>query len=101
MKALENILNGFFIGVSCAVPGVSGSTIAFLMGIYEKFIDALSNIADTKSPKFTKRLYLLAEVGFGIILGVFAAFKILAVFFETQEEHLHLSCPKLKYCCLF
>lgn len=88
MKALENILNGFFIGVSCAVPGVSGSTIAFLMGIYEKFIDALSNIADTKSPKFTKRLYLLTEVGFGIILGVFAAFKILAVFFETQEEIL-------------
>ena len=88
MKALENILNGFFIGISCAVPGVSGSTIAFLMGVYEKLIDALSNISDIKSPKFRKRLYLLAEIGTGIILGVFAAFKILAVFFETQEEIL-------------
>ena len=88
MKALENILNGFFIGVSCAVPGVSGGTIAFLMGIYEQFIDALSNITDTKNPKFRERLLLLVEITAGIVLGVFTAFKILAVFFETQEEIL-------------
>lgn len=88
MKALENILNGFFIGISCAVPGVSGSIIAFLVGIYEILIDALSNIADTKSPKFWERLRLLAEIGTGIVLGVFIAFKIFAFFFETQEEIL-------------
>ena len=88
MKALENILNGFFIGVSCAVPGVSGGTIAFLMGVYEQFIDALSNITDTKNPEFRRRFLLLMEIGTGIILGVFTAFKILAVFFETQEEIL-------------
>ena len=81
MKALENILNGFFIGVSCAVPGVSGGTIAFLMGVYEQFIDALSNITDTKNPEFRRRFLLLMEIGTGIILGVFTAFKILAVFF--------------------
>ena len=88
MKGFENILNGFFIGISCAVPGVSGGTIAFLLGIYEQFIDALSNIFDIKSSKFKKRLFFLSEIGIGIVLGMFAAFKILAVFFETQEEIL-------------
>jgi putative membrane protein len=88
MKGLENILNGFFIGVSCAVPGVSGGTIAFLTGIYEQFIDALSNISDIKSDKFKKRLLLLTEVGVGIVLGIFAGFKVFAVFFEAQEEIL-------------
>jgi putative membrane protein len=40
---LEIILKGFIIGSSMSVPGVSGGTMAILLGIYDKLISAISN----------------------------------------------------------
>lgn len=37
------ILKGFIIGSSMSVPGVSGGTMAILLGIYDKLINAISN----------------------------------------------------------
>lgn len=37
------ILKGFLIGSSMSVPGVSGGTMAILLGIYDKLIGAISN----------------------------------------------------------
>ncbi len=37
------ILKGFIIGSSMSVPGVSGGTMAILLGIYDKLISAISN----------------------------------------------------------
>lgn len=88
MNGIRNFLNGFFIGIVNAIPGVSGGTIAFLLGIYEQFIDALSNISDVKNKNFKKRLVFLIQVGAGTFLGIFTAFNILSHFFETQEEIL-------------
>ena len=80
MRVLKNIFKGFFIGVANAIPGVSGGTIAFLLGIYEQFIDALSNITDIKSNKFKERFIFLFQIGVGILLGLFISFKIFSYF---------------------
>lgn len=40
---LSIILKGFIIGSSMSVPGVSGGTMAILLGIYDKLISAISN----------------------------------------------------------
>lgn len=40
---LETILKGFVIGSSMSVPGVSGGTMAILLGIYDKLISSISN----------------------------------------------------------
>lgn len=42
-KNLTIILKGFIIGSSMSVPGVSGGTMAILLGIYDKLISAISN----------------------------------------------------------
>ena len=42
MKSLSIIFKGLIMGVSDLVPGISGGTIAFILGIYEEFI--LENI---------------------------------------------------------
>lgn len=42
-KNLEIILKGYIIGSSMSVPGVSGGTMAILLGIYDKLISAISN----------------------------------------------------------
>lgn len=42
MAFLANILRGVFMGSADVVPGVSGGTIAVLLGIYERLIAAIS-----------------------------------------------------------
>ncbi len=44
LSTLVNALRGALIGVAEVIPGVSGGTVALIVGIYEKLIDA---IADT------------------------------------------------------
>ena len=39
-----NILKGFAMGTSDLVPGVSGGTIALLLGIYDKFISSMLSL---------------------------------------------------------
>ena len=38
-------LRGFCIGVADLVPGVSGSTVAVLLGVYERLLGAVKNVA--------------------------------------------------------
>ena len=37
------VVKGFCIGSADIIPGVSGSTIAFILGIYSKLIDAIKS----------------------------------------------------------
>lgn len=39
-----NILKGFGMGTSDLIPGVSGGTIALLLGIYDDFISSVSGL---------------------------------------------------------
>ena len=45
------ILGGFLMALADSVPGVSGGTIAFLMGFYDDFINSLNNIASRDKEK--------------------------------------------------
>lgn len=42
LTALILMLKGFFMGVADVIPGVSGGTIALIVGIYEELIDTIS-----------------------------------------------------------
>ena len=44
MDTIMLIIKGFFMGIANVIPGVSGGTIAIILGIYEKFIGTISNI---------------------------------------------------------
>ena len=37
-----NVLKGVGLGLSMVLPGISGGTLAFIMGIYEKLIEEIS-----------------------------------------------------------
>ena len=39
-----NALRGFCMALADSVPGVSGGTIAFLLGFYDSFINSLNDI---------------------------------------------------------
>ena len=44
MKYIINGIRGFCMALADSVPGVSGGTVAFVLGFYEKFINSLDNL---------------------------------------------------------
>ncbi|NLD50491.1 MAG: DUF368 domain-containing protein [Clostridiaceae bacterium] len=67
------ILKGFIIGSSMSVPGVSGGTMAILLGIYDKLISAISNfLKDIKG-----NILFFLKFCFGAGLGIVALVLII------------------------
>lgn len=66
MKDLLVIIKGFIIGSSMSVPGVSGGTMAILLGIYDRLISAISNFfKDVKG-----NILFLGKFCLGSALGI-------------------------------
>ena len=85
---------GFCMGAADVVPGVSGGTMAFILGIYEELIDAIRSfdlgslklIATVKIRQFLDRIawrFLLA-LGCGILLAIFSLSKAISWMLENQ-----------------
>ncbi len=85
---------GFCMGASDVVPGVSGGTMAFILGIYEELISAIKSF-DLKglqlliTLKFRTLLdhvswQFLLSVGIGILVAVFTLSKILSWLLYNQ-----------------
>ncbi|MCJ7684803.1 MAG: DUF368 domain-containing protein [Desulfobacteraceae bacterium] len=79
---------GFCMGASDVVPGVSGGTMAFILGIYEELINAIKSF-DLKSLRLLVTLKIrafidhiswqfLLAVGIGILTAIFTLAKGLA-----------------------
>ena len=45
---LVNIFHGMIMALADSVPGVSGGTIAFILGFYDKFIEVLHEFFEGK-----------------------------------------------------
>ena len=86
MKKLKeymiNFIDGFMMAVADSVPGVSGGTIAFLMGFYDNFINALNSLFEKEKRK--EGLKYLMKLGIGWIIGMGLSVLILAKFFESN-----------------
>ena len=80
-----NIIGGFFMALADSVPGVSGGTIAFIMGFYDNFIESLDALVTPGKDK-KKAIKFLIKLGIGWITGF-----ILAVLFITSvfEKHIY------------
>ena len=83
MNYLGLAASGFAMGASNMVPGVSGGTMALILGIYEELIDSIRGIANLKAVKLLLRFKVrqaldllpwrfLLSVGIGILAAVFS-----------------------------
>lgn len=66
--SLLDLLKGMCIGVACIVPGVSGGTLAVILNIYDRLIEAIGNI----TKHFKESMKTLIPVALGAICGVVA-----------------------------
>ena len=101
LRKLNLIIKGFCIGSADVIPGVSGSTIAFILGIYPKLINAIKSF-DSKwlsmifSLNFRSGLQrpdfnFLIPLGVGILSAVFFFTRIipLPLLVRTHSEIIY------------
>jgi putative membrane protein len=66
-----------------SVPGVSGGTIAFIMGFYDNFISSLSNLVHGSRKERIEAVRFLAKLAIGWIVGMAMAVTVLASVFTS------------------
>lgn len=84
MKNIIEMFRGFCMALADSVPGVSGGTIAFILGFYDKFINSLDNLMFGKKEEKKDALKFLIKLGIGWIIGMILAIIVLTSLFETH-----------------
>ena len=79
-----NFIRGLFMALADSVPGVSGGTIAFIMGFYDKFINSLDRLIYGNKKEKKEAFIFLIKIGIGWITGMILASLILASLFEKN-----------------
>lgn len=80
---LLNGIRGFCMALADSVPGVSGGTIAFLLGFYDEFINSLNDLMGRDKGKRKKALIFLVKLGIGWVAGFCLSVLILSGLFQT------------------
>jgi putative membrane protein len=73
-KALKNFLNGLAFGITETIPGVSGGTIAIILGFYDELIKTVNHF--TKDYKKSLRFFI--PLGLGMVTGLFIFSSIIS-----------------------
>ena len=77
-------MNGFCMALADSVPGVSGGTVAFIMGFYDRFIGSIHDLAFGKMKEKKAAIVYLAKLGVGWIIGMVMAVIVLSALFESH-----------------
>ena len=84
MNYLINGFRGFCMALADSVPGVSGGTIAFILGFYDKFINSLDDFAFGDIEKKKKAFFFLIKLAIGWVIGMILAVLVLTNLFESH-----------------
>lgn len=79
---LYRVLCGFCLGTSVFAPGISGSIMAIIMGIYDKLLDIASN----PFKNFKKNFIFLSPLGIGTVISLVLFILVFSYLFETYEK---------------
>ena len=81
---IKEAIGGFCMALADSVPGVSGGTVAFIMGFYDQFIGSVHDLAFGKMEDKKKAIAYLIKLGIGWIIGMGLAVVILSALFESH-----------------
>lgn len=79
-----NFINGFCMALADSAPGVSGGTVAFILGFYDKFIGSLDGLFRGKMEEKKSALLFLIKLGIGWACGFIIAALVLGSIFNEQ-----------------
>ncbi|HLR52125.1 MAG TPA: DUF368 domain-containing protein [Candidatus Avamphibacillus sp.] len=81
----KNIYRGIIMGASDVIPGVSGGTIALILGIYDQLINSINGLF---SKDWRKHLRFLIPLGLGIAIAIFSLAKLIDWLLENYPGPL-------------
>ena len=73
-------IHGFCMALADSVPGVSGGTIAFILGFYDRFLNTLHSLFGKDADARKSAIIYLLKLGLGWIFGMGACVLTLASF---------------------
>lgn len=76
--------NGFCMALADSVPGVSGGTVAFIMGFYDKFIGSINSLVFGNRKEKKQSAGYLVKLGSGWVIGMALAALVLSSLFESH-----------------
>ncbi len=82
---ISHFINGACMALADSVPGVSGGTVAFIFGFYDRFISSLDNLFSNNKGHRKESLLFLLKIGVGWIIGF-----IIAILFLTKLFNNHI-----------
>lgn len=81
-EAVVTILKGIWVGGTMTVPGVSGGSMAMIMGIYDKLITSVSSFF--RKPR--ESILFLMEFLAGAAVGMLLFAKLISYLFTTSAD---------------
>lgn len=88
MELVLNMIRGFCMALADSVPGVSGGTIAFVLGFYDEFIGSLFFMTHGNFEQKRKALIFLAKLGLGWVVGMASSVMVLGSLFTVHIYEL-------------
>ncbi|MGD1822441.1 MAG: DUF368 domain-containing protein [Pleomorphochaeta sp.] len=81
---INNSIKGFCMALADSIPGVSGGTIAYILGFYDKFLSSLNNIFSRDKNEQKSAITFLVQLIFGWLIGFILSILILSTLFTNQ-----------------
>ncbi len=88
MDIFLNMIRGFCMALADSVPGVSGGTIAFVLGFYDEFISSLFFLTHGNRELKRKSLIFLCKLGLGWVIGMGSSVMVLGSLFTVHIYEL-------------
>ena len=83
---LYRILCGFCLGISVFAPGISGSVMAIILGIYDRLLEIASN----PFKNLKKNIKFLFPMGIGAVISFVLFVVLFSYLFETYEKATYM-----------
>ncbi|MBC8352056.1 MAG: DUF368 domain-containing protein [Planctomycetes bacterium] len=94
LSDVRNVIRGLCMGCADVVPGVSGGTVALILGIYERLVTAISHVDGTAIQHLGQRdwkqlakhvdLRFMVALGGGLVSGVLGMTLVVGVLLNNQ-----------------
>ena len=82
MDIILNIIKGIVLGIANVIPGVSGGTMAVVLGVYNKLIHSVNNFFKDIKGNFK----FLFQIAIGLGIGVVLFSNIITILLKTYPQ---------------
>ncbi len=83
---IKNIISGAFIGVANIIPGVSGGTVALLLGVYEKLTESVGEFFTVPKEKKIEFIKFLSQIFIGVVIGLLVFARVIGFLYSNYRE---------------